>query len=132
MITRPQFNDLWDYLLANPWDFIDKERLPATKELFYNNLKNYEYSDVWRSFDNFIHKKDVRKLPLIQSIISDIEASISGSQYKNANPDVQKKNKSFSLLKSLVKETSEIINKYGNDKERLKACGKKYQKLSRS
>lgn len=120
MINGKQFDNLWNYLLSNPWDFLDKERLPATKNLFYNNLKDYDYDHVWKVFDDFIHNKDRTKLPLIQSVIAAIDKIIEDKNYQNAKPVKTPDNHKL-IRRAFLKESGKIVFS-GNDPVALKEC----------
>lgn len=131
MITSEQFNDLWDYLLSNPWDFLDKERLPSTKVLFYNNLNDYTYDEVWKSFDHFIHLKGSRKMPMVQSVIANLEAVKESNNYKASQPFHTKDRRLHRLYRRMVKQARYIIDNYETKGQLLVNCGIKYENLRR-
>lgn len=131
MLSGKEFNDLWNYLMSNPWDFIDKEKLPATKDLYFHNLKDFDYNQIWKTFDHFIHKKEQRKLPLIQSVISHIEDANSFKNYKSAKPFQSKDRRLHRIYKRMVRQARHIIKERGNNRQMLANCGIKYENLKR-
>ncbi len=124
MLTKGQFDSLFDRLLSNPWKYLpEKSRLEGTKNLFYDKLSKYDFLSVRKAFEAILADPEQQCMPSLQRIVWEIERF----KPEDGKVDLPKADSNRrAKIKKLIHDTREIIVKYGNDKPKLKALGEQF------
>lgn len=127
MISKEDFNTLFNYLNANPWEWpLDKGKVNQTKTLFFDKLKGYDAKELKVAFDEVIECKMQKAFPSLSRIHSSLEIT------KPFRTPVQMPlprhipKKRRDLIIDLMRSTRKVITVFGNDKEKLKAVIKRF------
>lgn len=127
MITKDEFKGLFNFLNCNNWKVMSHAELGEQEFVYYEKLKNYDYTHLKTAFSNIFDSD--QQFPSIQRIKNEL-SSILQLARKQVKPIPNQKiiNK---LFRRLIKQSEYIIAKYGNNKQKLADCGIFYDNLRR-
>lgn len=125
MITKDEFKGLFNFLACNSWKFISPPELGEQEFVYYEKLKNYDYTHLKTAFNNIFDSD--QQFPSIQRIKNELSSILQLSMKPGKPPHNQKiRNK---LLRRMIKQSQYIISKYGNNRQKLASCGTFYSNL---
>ncbi len=131
MLKRKEFDELFKKLVSNPWEYMERKSLDSTRSLYYDNLKIYSVSLLNLAFNELLTDKDQKTLPSLQRIRWQVGNIIENKRSKT-KPKIMRQNRRVTrLFKRLMRQTRYIIDTHGNDRDRLRECGEKYQRIRR-
>lgn len=129
MITKGEFKGLFDFLKCNNWKFIpSQDKFELQEQVFYEKLKNYDYTHLKTAFNNIFDSADQEQFPSLQRIKGELDNILRIGNQKKGSPYHKMTNK---LLRRMIEQAKYIIAKYGNDRQKLADCGMYYTNLSR-
>jgi hypothetical protein len=148
MITKNEFNTMFEKLTSNSWEFSkDKKTLEKMEKMYYEKLKEFKIEQINEAFEIIIDDIDQKTMPSLTRIKFELEIM---KPYETTNHANVRQNKlgvckiKQILLSDLASESRKIIdnnsvrnrNRLGvtisqEGKDLLKQCGIKYQKKSR-
>ena len=123
MISKEDFNKLFNLLTANRWDFPLKtaHEIKQTKSLYYSNLKGYDGKALKAAFEEVIGCKMQKAFPSLGRIRTSLDITKPfRTPVRMPLPRNIPKNRRDRIT-DLVRSARKIITTFGNDKEKLEA-----------
>lgn len=128
MISKEDFNTLFNYLNANSWEWpLDKSKVNQTKTLFFDKLKEYDAKALKVAFDEVIDCNMQKSFPSLSRIHSSLQIT---KPFKTPvrlplPRDIPKNRRD--RITTLVRSARKIITAFGNDKEKLEAAVQRFK-----
>lgn len=86
MITKDEFKGLFNFLTCNNWKFMSQSKLGEQEPVYYEKLKNYDYTHLKTAFNNIFDAADQSQFPSIQRIKNELSSILQLSRKPSKPP----------------------------------------------